>query len=108
MPLCRLETSEFAKNVFCRCFSLVFDAFSLSCILCILYYVYLYSYYIKYIYNIHIYIYVFIEETPPKWQENDLVSGGHGKAGSWHGQCTGWIGSAPVQISGCGLDGALS
>ena len=23
------------------------------------------------------------EETPPKWQENDLVSGGPGQAGSW-------------------------
>jgi len=32
----------------------------------------------------------------------------HGQAGSWRGQWTGWIGSAPVQISGCGLDGALS
>ena len=47
-------------------------------------------------------------ENPPKWQENDLVSGGHGQAGSWRGQWNGWIGSAPVQISGCGLDGALS
>jgi len=44
--------------------------------------------------------------TPPKWQKNDLVSGGHGQAGSWRGQLG--IGSAPVQISGCGLDGALS
>ena len=34
--------------------------------------------------------------------------GRHGQAGSWRGQWTGWIGSAPVQISGCGLDGALS
>ena len=25
-------------------------------------------------------------KTPPKWQENDLVSGGHGQAGSWRGQ----------------------
>jgi len=24
--------------------------------------------------------------TPPKWQKNDLVSGGHGQAGSWRGQ----------------------
>ena len=36
------------------------------------------------------------------------VMGRHGQAGSWRGQWTGWIGSAPVQISGCGLDGALS
>jgi len=36
IPLCRLETSEFAKNVFSHCFSLVFDAFSFSGILCIL------------------------------------------------------------------------
>jgi len=43
-----------------------------------------------------------------KMAENDLVSGGHGQAGSWRGQWTGWIGSTPVQISGCGLDGALS
>ena len=49
-----------------------------------------------------------IHRTPPKWQKNDLVSGGHDQAGSWRGQWTGWIGSAPVQISGCGLDGALS
>ena len=46
--------------------------------------------------------------TPPKWQKNDLVSGGHGQAGSWRGQWTGVIGSAPVQIGWCGLDGALS
>ena len=46
--------------------------------------------------------------TPPKWQKNDLVSGGHGQPGSWRGQLIGWIGSAPEQISGCGLDGALS
>ena len=25
-------------------------------------------------------------KPPPKWQENDLVSGGHGQAGSWRGQ----------------------
>ena len=24
--------------------------------------------------------------TPSKWQKNDLVSGGHGQAGSWRGQ----------------------
>ena len=47
-------------------------------------------------------------KPPPKWQKNDLVSGGHGQAGSCRGQWTGWIGSAPVQISGCGLHGALS
>ena len=34
--------------------------------------------------------------------------GRHGQTGSWRGQWTGWIGFAPVQISGCGLDGALS
>jgi len=34
--------------------------------------------------------------------------GRHGQAGSWRGQWTEWIGSAPVQISRCGLDGALS
>jgi len=49
-------------------------------------------------------------KNPAKMAENDLVSGGHGQAGSWCGQWTGWISSAPVQISGCGpsLDGALS
>jgi len=26
------------------------------------------------------------KKTPPKWQKNDLVSGGHGQAGSWRGQ----------------------
>ena len=25
-------------------------------------------------------------KNPPKWQKNDLVSGGHGQAGSWRGQ----------------------
>jgi len=48
------------------------------------------------------------EKKPPTWQKNDLVSGGHGQAGSLGGPWTGWIGSTPVQISGCGLDGALS
>jgi len=47
-------------------------------------------------------------KNPPKWQKNDLVSGGHSQVGSLGGLRTGWIGSAPVQISGCGLDGALS
>ena len=55
-----------------------------------------------------IYIYPRHPTYPPKWQKNNLVSGGHGKAGNWRGQWTGWIGSTPVQISGCGLDGALS
>ena len=27
-----------------------------------------------------------VQKTPPKWQKNDLVSGGHGQAGSWRGQ----------------------
>jgi len=44
------------------------------------------------------YIYTRIYKTPPKWQKNDLVPGGHGQAGSLRGQWTGWIGSAPVQI----------
>jgi len=26
------------------------------------------------------------KKNPPKWQKNDLVSGGHGQAGSWRGQ----------------------
>ena len=34
--------------------------------------------------------------------------GRHGQVGIWRGQWTGRIGSAPLQISGCGLDGALS
>jgi len=58
-----------------------------------------------------IYMYMYIyrhKRAPPKWQKNDLVSGGHGQAGNWHGQCTGWMGCAQVQIRGCGLDGALS
>jgi len=49
-----------------------------------------------------------LNPEPPKWQKNDLVSGGHGQARSLGGPWTGWISSAPVQISGCGLDGALS
>ena len=40
----------------------------------------------------------------PKWQKNVLISRGHGQAGFLGGPWTGWIGSAPVQISGCGLD----
>jgi len=47
-------------------------------------------------------------KNPPKWQKTNLVSGGHGQAWSLRGQWAGWIGSAPVQISACGLDGALS
>ena len=50
-------------------------------------------------------------KPPPKWQKMTSFRGAmgrHGQAGSWRGQWTGWIGSAPVQISGCGLDGALS
>ena len=49
-----------------------------------------------------------ILENQPKWQKNDFVSGGHSQAGSLGGLWTGWIGPATVQISGCGLDGALS
>jgi len=41
-------------------------------------------------------------------KRNDLVSGGHGRAGSLGGPWTGWISSAPEQISRCGLDGVLS
>ena len=26
------------------------------------------------------------DKTPPKWQKNDLVLGGQGRAGSWRGQ----------------------
>jgi len=29
-------------------------------------------------------------ETPPKWQENDLVSGGHGRAAKL-GACVDWL-----------------
>jgi len=48
------------------------------------------------------------QKTPPKWHKNDLVSGGHGRAAKL-GACVNWvIGSAPVQISERGLDGALS
>jgi len=54
IPLCRLETSEFGQSVFSRCFSLVFDAFSFSCILCIL------CILIFVLYKIYIYIYVLI------------------------------------------------
>ena len=50
-------------------------------------------------------------KTPPTWQENDLVSGG-----PWAGMAKLGDGvdnelgasAAPVQISGCGLNGALS
>ena len=27
-----------------------------------------------------------VEKTPPKWKKNNLVSGGHGHAGSWRGR----------------------
>ena len=35
-----------------------------------------------YMYYIYIYVYIciYVDKTPPKWQENDLVSGGHGPA----------------------------
>ena len=45
---------------------------------------------------------------PAKMAERWPRFGGHGQAGSLHGPWTGWIGSAPVQTSGYGLDGALS
>jgi len=50
-----------------------------------------------------------------KPRQNDIKTtsfrgamGRHGQTGSGRGQWTGGIGSTPVQISGCGLDGALS
>jgi len=42
-----------------------------------------------------------------KWQKRNLVSGTRLRAQQL-GRATGWIGSAPVQISGCCLIGALS
>jgi len=56
----------------------------------------------------YIYINIFARKKPAKMAENDLVSRGHGQACSLGGPWTGWIGSAPVQISGYGLDRALS
>ena len=54
--------------------------------------------------NLYICVYMHVKK-PPKWQKNDLVSGDHGQACRLGGP---WIGSAPVQTSGCGLDGALA
>jgi len=44
-----------------------------------------------YIYiHIHIYIYILGGKNPPKWQKNDLVSGGHGRAAKL-GACVNWV-----------------
>ena len=70
-----------------------------------LYYVTTVSYYI------YMYVYIYIYKPRQNGRKMTLfreAMGRHGQAGSWRGQWTGWIGSAPVQISGCGLDGALS
>jgi len=68
--------------------------------LCINIYLYICIYIITHAYT----YYIYIHKNPPKLQENDLVSGGHGQACSLGGPWTGWIGSAPVQISGCDDD----
>ena len=85
----------------------------MSTYICVYIYVYIYMYRYRYTYIdkciyfcIHICIYTY--KKPTKMAENYRVSGGHSQAGSLGGPWTGWIGSAPVQISGCGLDGALS
>ena len=49
----------------------------------------------------------FRAKNPPKWQKNDLVSGGHGRAAKLRA-CVNWVEwLRPVQISKCGLDCAL-
>ena len=53
----------------------------------------MYIYIIIYIYvgiYVHVYVYMYIGKTPPKWQKNDLVSGGHGRAAKL-GACVNWM-----------------
>jgi hypothetical protein len=50
-------------------------------------------------------------ENPRKWQNRNLVSGGHGQAWAGHelgGSAPHQCRSAPVQMSGCSLGGVLS